>query len=177
MRYVLALDQGTTSSRAILFDRSGAIVAQARREFPQIYPKPGWVEHDPREIWESQIGAARDVLASAGVADGELAAIGITNQRETTIVWDRETGEPVHNAIVWQDRRTAALCDRLKADGEESLIQRRTGLLLDPYFSASKVAWILENVAGARERAAAGRDRREQRLAHDALRHPCSRLG
>jgi glycerol kinase len=157
MRYVLALDQGTTSSRAILFDRSGAIVAQARREFPQIYPKPGWVEHDPREIWESQIGAARDVLASAGVADGELAAIGITNQRETTILWDRETGEPVHNAIVWQDRRTAALCDRLKADGEESLIQRRTGLLLDPYFSASKVAWILENVAGARERAAAGR--------------------
>jgi glycerol kinase len=155
--YILALDQGTTSSRAILFDHSGAVAAVAQREFPQIFPKPGWVEHDPREIWASQVAVATEVLARAQVAAADVAAIGITNQRETTVVWDRETGEPVCNAIVWQDRRTADRCDRLKADGYEGLVRERTGLVIDAYFSGTKVAWILEHVEGARARAAAGR--------------------
>ncbi len=157
MTFVLALDQGTTSSRAILFDRAGAVVAVAQREFPQVFPKPGWVEHDPREIWASQIAVATEVLARAQVAAADVAAIGITNQRETTVVWDRETGEPVCNAIVWQDRRTADRCDRLKADGYEDLVRERTGLVIDAYFSGTKIGWILDHVEGARAKAAAGR--------------------
>ena len=157
MAYILALDQGTTSSRAILFDHGGAVAAVAQREFPQIFPKPGWVEHDPREIWASQIAVATEVLARAQVAAADVAAIGITNQRETTVVWDRETGEPVCNAIVWQDRRTADRCDALKADGYEGLVRERTGLVIDAYFSGTKVAWILEHVEGARAKAVAGR--------------------
>ena len=157
MAFVLALDQGTTSSRAILFDHGGAVAAVAQREFPQIFPKPGWVEHDPREIWASQIAVGTEVLARAQVAAADVAAIGITNQRETTVVWDRETGEPVCNAIVWQDRRTADRCDALKADGYEGLVRERTGLVIDAYFSGTKVAWILEHVEGARAKAVAGR--------------------
>jgi glycerol kinase len=151
------LDQGTTSSRAILFDHDGRIKGTAQREFRQIFPQAGWVEHDAREIWTSQIGVAVDVLAAASLRPRDLAAIGITNQRETTIVWDRETGRPVMNAIVWQDRRTAETCDRLRADGAEAMVRERTGLVLDAYFSGTKVAWILENVPGARARAEAGR--------------------
>jgi len=157
VRCVLALDQGTTSSRAILFDHDGAIVSLARRELPQIYPRPGWVEHDPEQIWSTQVEAAQEALQSAGIGPRDLVAVGITNQRETTIVWDRETGRPIHNAIVWQDRRTADLCERLKADGLEERIRRRTGLMVDPYFSATKLAWILDHVEGAREEAEAGR--------------------
>ncbi len=157
MRCVLALDQGTTSSRAILFDRSGGIVALARRELPQIYPRPGWVEHDPDAIWSTQLEAVEEVLGGAGLGPADLAAVGITNQRETTILWDRETGRPIHNAIVWQDRRTAELCERLKADGLEEEIRDRTGLVVDPYFSGTKLAWLLDHVDGARERAEAGR--------------------
>jgi glycerol kinase len=155
--YILSLDQGTTSSRAILFDHDGAIVSVAQREFRQLFPKPGWVEHDAQEIWESQKAVATEALARAGAGPRDVAAIGITNQRETTVVWDRETGKPVYNAIVWQDRRTAEFCDALKARGEEPFITRRTGLVVDAYFSGSKVAWILENVAGARERARDGK--------------------
>jgi glycerol kinase len=155
--YILALDQGTTSSRAIVFDHDGAIVALAQREFPQIFPKPGWVEHDPREIWTTQISVAIEALGRAQVRPRDIAAIGITNQRETTVVWDRDTGEPVCNAIVWQDRRTAEFCDRLKADGHEALVRERTGLVIDAYFSGSKIRWILDHVPGARERAEAGR--------------------
>jgi glycerol kinase len=155
--YILALDQGTTSSRAIVFDHDGAIVALAQREFPQIFPKPGWVEHDPREIWTTQISVAIEALGRAQIRPRDIAAIGITNQRETTVVWDRDTGEPVCNAIVWQDRRTAELCDRLKADGHEALVRERTGLVIDAYFSGSKIRWILDHVPGARERAEAGR--------------------
>jgi glycerol kinase len=157
MPYVLALDQGTTSSRAILFDEEGGVRATAQREFKQIFPQAGHVEHDPEEIWTSQIVVAVEALAQAGLRPRDLAAVGITNQRETTIVWDRETGKPVHNAIVWQDRRTAAMCDRLRAEGAETLVRERTGLLLDPYFSGTKLAWILENVEDARPRAEAGR--------------------
>jgi glycerol kinase len=155
--YILALDQGTTSSRAILFDRDGAVVALAQKEFAQLFQKPGWVEHDPQEIWATQIAVAIEALGRGQVRPRDIAAIGITNQRETTIVWDRETGRPVYNAIVWQDRRTAEFCDRLKAGGHEALVRERTGLVIDAYFSGSKVAWILENVPGARERAEAGR--------------------
>jgi len=151
MPYVLALDQGTTSSRAIVFDESGAEVAIAQREFQQIFPRPGWVEHDPLEIWDSQLAVARQALQSAGLAAGDLAALGITNQRETVVVWDRATGLPVTNAIVWQDRRTAEACDRLKREGREPLFRERTGLVLDPYFSGTKLAWILDHVPGARE--------------------------
>jgi glycerol kinase len=154
--YILALDQGTTSSRAILFDRDGAIKGVAQREFRQIFPQPGWVEHDPMEIWTSQAGVAVEVLASAGVRATDVAAIGITNQRETTVVWDRKTGQPIANAIVWQDRRTADICDRLKAQGAEPLLRERTGLVIDAYFSGTKLAWMLDNVAGARARAEAG---------------------
>ena len=157
MRYVLALDQGTTSSRAILFDHDGSIVAVAQREFEQIFPKPGWVEHDPQEIWASQSAVAAEALARLRAQPSDVAAIGITNQRETTIVWDRETGKPIHNAIVWQDRRTAEFCDRMKADGHEAIVRDRTGLVIDAYFSGSKVAWILEHVPGARERSQQGK--------------------
>jgi glycerol kinase len=156
MPYILALDQGTTSSRAIVFDHDGAIKAVAQKEFAQIFPATGWVEHDPQEIWASQIGVAVEALGRAQVRPKELAAIGITNQRETTIVWDRETGEPVYNAIVWQDRRTADYCERMKAEGAGDTIQAKTGLLIDAYFSASKIRWILDHVPGARARADAG---------------------
>jgi len=156
-KYVLALDQGTTSSRAILFDQQGQIVAAEQQEFPQIYPKPGWVEHDPEAIWDSQYQVARRVLDSQQVNADDIAAIGITNQRETTVIWDRETGKPIHNAIVWQDRRTAPLCDALKAEGFDKTIREKTGLVTDAYFSGTKVAWLLDNIPGARERAEAGK--------------------
>jgi len=156
MSYILALDQGTTSSRAILFDRDGGIKGIAQREFRQIFPQPGWVEHDPLEIWTSQAGVAFEVLAGAGVRARDIAAIGITNQRETTVVWDRKTGHPLANAIVWQDRRTADVCDRLRSDGAEPLFRERTGLVLDAYFSGTKLAWLLDHVDGARARAEAG---------------------
>ena len=154
--YVLALDQGTTSSRAILFDRQARVRAVAQREFRQIYPQPGWVEHDPLEIWESQLAVAREAIASAGVTAAQIAAIGIANQRETTVVWDRRTGAPVHNAIVWQCRRSAAICDALKAGGWESAVRQRTGLVIDAYFSGTKIQWLLEHVPGLRARADAG---------------------
>lgn len=156
-RYVMALDQGTTSSRAILFDREGCIVSVAQKEFTQIYPKAGWVEHDAMEIWGTQSGVAREVLERAGISPQELAAIGITNQRETTVVWDRHTGKPIHNAIVWQCRRTASICSEIKAaEGMEAYIRDNTGLVVDAYFSGTKLKWILDNVEGARKRAEAG---------------------
>jgi glycerol kinase len=155
-QYILALDQGTTSSRAILFDKKGRMVAQAQKEFTQIFPKPGWVEHDPLEIWSTQAGVAAEATVKAGKSGKSIAAIGITNQRETVVVWNRKTGKPIYNAIVWQDRRTAEYCDQLRADGREDLIRSKTGLLLDAYFSASKVRWILDNVRGARKKAEAG---------------------
>ena len=154
MRYVLALDQGTTSSRAILFDEEGGPVSVAQREFRQIFPQPGWVEHDPKEIFQTQRETAREALR--GVPLKEVLALGITNQRETTILWDRQTGEPIHNAIVWQDRRTAPLCAQLKEAGAESLVRSRTGLVIDPYFSGTKIAWLLEHVPGARRKAERG---------------------
>ena len=157
MKYVLALDQGTTSSRALLFDEEGSIRAVAQLEFDQIFPRPGWVEHNPEQIVSSQIAVASQALAKAGASAADVAAIGIANQRETTIIWNRETGEPVHNAIVWQDRRTADFCEQLRKDGHTSVIQQRTGLLIDAYFSASKIAWILDNVSGARSLAEAGK--------------------
>jgi glycerol kinase len=156
MGFLLALDQGTTSSRAVLFRPDGSIHGIAQREFPQIYPKPGWVEHDPLAIWSSQLDVAVEVLSTANVHASEVMAAGITNQRETTILWDRRTGEPVMNAIVWQDRRTAKLCEKLKSDGLDKLIQEKTGLVIDAYFSASKLRWMLDNVVGARERAEKG---------------------
>ena len=157
MKYILALDQGTTSSRAIVFDGEGAIRTVAQKEFRQIFPEPGWVEHDPEEIWSSQNSVAAEAVSRAGITRADLAAIGITNQRETTILWDRETGMPVYNAIVWQDRRTSAICDRLAAVGLASMFQQKTGLVIDPYFSGTKVKWILENVPGVKERAARGK--------------------
>ena len=157
MNFILALDQGTTSSRAMVFDHVGAVRAVAQREFRQIFPQPGWVEHDPLEIWDTQLAVAREALSKAGVSARDIAAIGITNQRETTVVWDRATGVPIHNAIVWQDRRTAGFCDELKAAGHGHDITRRTGLIVDAYFSATKIRWLLENVAGARELAKQGR--------------------
>lgn len=157
MKYVLALDQGTTSSRALLFDQRGSICAVAQKEFDQIFPQPGWVEHDPEQIVSSQFAVAFEALAKAGARPPDVAALGITNQRETTIVWNRETGQPVHNAIVWQDRRTADFCERLRSEGHGPLIQQRTGLLIDSYFSASKISWILENVSGARALAEKGK--------------------
>jgi glycerol kinase len=156
MRHVLALDQGTTSSRAVVFDEAGAIRAAAQREFPQLFPRPGWVEHDPGDLWSSQSEVAGEALARAGLSGRDLSAVGITNQRETTLVWDRRSGEPVGNAIVWQDRRTAELCARLHADGAGPLIRRKTGLVIDPYFSGTKLRWILDNVEGARVRAERG---------------------
>lgn len=155
-RYILALDQGTTSSRSILFDRDGNIVALAQREFTQHFPQPGWVEHDASEIWISQAVTIAEVLARAEVSPGEIAAVGITNQRETVVLWDRATGHPVAPAIVWQDRRTAERCDALRAAGHEALVSARTGLLLDPYFSGTKLAWLLDQVPGARARAERG---------------------
>jgi len=156
MRYLLALDQGTTSSRALLFTLEGEVVGVARRAFRQLYPKPGLVEHDPQEIWESQLWAAQEVLRQAGVEPKEVVALGITNQRETTLVWERATGKPLHHAIVWQDRRTAPLCEALRERGLEPLFRERTGLLLDPYFSGTKLVWLLENVPGLREKAERG---------------------
>ncbi len=155
-RFVLALDQGTTSSRAILFDHAGQVVAARQREFPQLFPQPGWVEHDPEAIWETQRSVAQEVLAARSVAAADIAAIGITNQRETVVIWDRATGRPIANAIVWQDRRTAGYCDELKAAGWEERIRAKTGLVIDAYFSGTKVRWLLDNVPGARERAERG---------------------
>jgi glycerol kinase len=155
-QYILAFDQGTTSSRAIIFDHKGSIISVAQKEFKQIFPKPGWVEHDPNEIWSTQLGVAAEAVSKAGLTAGDIAAIGITNQRETTVVWERATGRPIYNAIVWQDRRTAEYCDKLKAAGLEPLIKEKTGLVLDAYFSATKVTWILDNVPGALARARNG---------------------
>ena len=156
MRCILALDQGTTSSRAIVFDESGAIRGSAQQEFRQIFPQPGWVEHDPTEIWATQSGVMHEALAKAGVSARDVAAIGITNQRETTVVWERATGRPIANAIVWQDRRTAPLCDELRAAGKAALIAEKTGLVIDAYFSGTKLRWLLDHVPGAREGAARG---------------------
>ncbi|MDF1527085.1 MAG: glycerol kinase GlpK [bacterium] len=156
MKYLLALDQGTTSSRAMIFGLDGSVVSVAQQEFGQHFPHDGWVEHDAGEIWQSQLDTAREAISRAGAAPGEIAAIGITNQRETTVAWDRSTGEPLHRAIVWQDRRAAALTDRMKEEGLEPTIREKTGLVLDPYFSGGKLAWILDNVPGVRSRAEAG---------------------
>jgi glycerol kinase len=156
MSFVIALDQGTTSSRAIVFDKAGQMVGAAQREFEQIFPRPGWVEHDPNEIWSTQAGVMTEALERARIGGSDITAVGITNQRETTIVWDRSTGQPIHNAIVWQDRRTAPMCDRLVADGLAETIQQKTGLVIDAYFSATKVAWLLDNLQGARAKAERG---------------------
>ena len=156
-KYILALDQGTTSSRAIIFDHKGNIRGVAQKEFTQHFPQPGWVEHDANEIWESQLGVVMELLSKTEITANQIAAIGITNQRETTVVWNRETGMPVHHAIVWQDRRTASYCDQLKAEGKADLIKKKTGLVLDAYFSGTKLKWILDNVKGARELAASGK--------------------
>ena len=155
-RYILALDQGTTSSRAVVLGHDGSVHGLAQTSFRQIFPKPGWVEHDPMEIWSSQFGVAMEAVAQAHEKPDTIAAIGITNQRETTILWDRRTGEPIHNAIVWQDRRTSKFCDSLREQGHEKTIQEKTGLVIDAYFSASKIRWMLDNVPGAKERAARG---------------------
>lgn len=155
-RFIIAIDQGTTSSRAIVFDEGGKIVAVAQQEFTQFFPADGWVEHDPEEIWTSTLETAREAIHKAGIDASQVAAIGITNQRETTIVWDRATGKPVHRAIVWQDRRTSVFCESLKSDGFEATVKAKTGLLLDPYFSGTKVKWILDEVPGVREKAEAG---------------------
>ncbi|KAF1020102.1 MAG: Glycerol kinase [Paracidovorax wautersii] len=156
MTYLLALDQGTSSSRSIVFDENGRIVAQAQQELPQIYPRPGWVEHDPLVIWRTQLATARDALAQAGLQAHDVRALGITNQRETTVLWNRRTGQPVHHAIVWQDRRAEPLCAELREQGHEPLIQARTGLRIDAYFSATKLRWLLDHVPGARAAAEAG---------------------
>lgn len=156
-KLILALDQGTTSSRAILFNHSGEIKYVSQKDFEQIFPTPGWVEHDPNEIWSSQISVAAEIIAKAGISGLEVAAIGITNQRETTIVWDKETGEPIYNAIVWQDRRTSKYCDELKDQGHAEIIKEKTGLVLDAYFSATKLKWILDNIEGARQKAEEGK--------------------
>jgi len=156
MKYLLALDQGTTSSRALVIDYSGKVISVSQKEFTQFFPQPGWVEHDPNEIWVSQLGVASDAIIRANISLGDIAAIGITNQRETAVVWDRKTGEPIFHAIVWQDRRTAPICDQMRADGLEELVASKTGLVIDAYFSGTKVRWMLENVPGARERAERG---------------------
>ena len=156
MTYILAIDQGTTSSRALVFDADMKIVASAQEEFPQHFPASGWVEHDAGDLWSTTLSTCRDALDKAGLSAGDITAMGITNQRETTVIWDRTTGEPIHNAIVWQDRRTSDLCQALKEQGHETTVRDRTGLLLDPYFSATKVRWLLDNVDGARARADAG---------------------
>ena len=154
--YILSLDQGTTSSRSLVFDKQGNIVSQAQKEFRQYYPQPGWVEHDANEIWSTQFGTMAEAVAKAGINMKQIAGIGITNQRETTVVWDKKTGQPVCNAIVWQDRRTAALCDELKSAGKAAMIRQKTGLVIDAYFSATKLKWILDNVSGSRDRSARG---------------------
>ena len=156
MSYLLALDQGTSSSRSIVFDRDGNVIASAQQEFRQVFPQPGWVEHDPNDIWSSQLATAREAIAKAGIKADAITAIGITNQRETTVLWNRRTGEPIYHAIVWQDRRTEPICARLRAAGLEETVRQRTGLVIDAYFSGSKIAWLLDNVAGARRAAAAG---------------------
>jgi glycerol kinase len=156
MPFVLALDQGTTSCRAVLFDETGQVRGMAQKEFPQRFPQPGWVEHDATEIWISQRDVAREVVQTLNLSGRDLAAIGIANQRETTVIWDRDSGQPIGPAIVWQDRRTADDCDRLRRDGAATFVNERTGLVLDPYFSATKIAWILDHVPGARRRAEAG---------------------
>jgi len=155
-KYILAIDQGTTSSRAMIFDHEGNIVNSSQREFSQLYPKPGWVEHNPDEIWGTTIGVIANVLGVSNIQPEQIAAIGITNQRETTIIWDAKTGEPVYNAIVWQDRRTSSICDELRGKGYEELIRSKTGLLIDAYFSGTKIKWILDNVEGVRKRAEKG---------------------
>ncbi|BAZ49542.1 glycerol kinase [Nostoc sp. NIES-4103] len=155
-KYILAFDQGTTSSRAIVFNHNGDMLSVAQKEFPQIFPQPAWVEHDPDEIWSTQIGVANEALARIGIRASDIAAIGITNQRETTIAWERKTGKPIYNAIVWQDRRTAAVCDELKAAGHEGTFQKKTGLVIDAYFSGTKLKWLLDNVPGARQQAERG---------------------
>ena len=155
-QYILALDQGTTSSRAVVFDQKGTIISVAQKEFTQIFPKPGWVEHDPDEIWSTQAGMAAEAVSKKGLKASQMAAIGITNQRETVVVWDRNTSEPIYNAIVWQDKRTADYCDELKKEGKSQMIREKTGLVIDSYFSGTKVKWILDNVEGAREKAEAG---------------------
>ena len=155
-RYILALDQGTSSSRAVLFDHTGRTLHQVSQAFPQHYPQPGWVEHDPMELWCSQLSTAQQVLQQSGVQPSQVAALGLTNQRETTLIWDRATGEPIYPAIVWQCRRTAALVETLRAQGWEAELRQRTGLVLDAYFSATKVRWLLDNVPGARQRAQDG---------------------
>ncbi len=155
-KYILSLDQGTTSSRAIIFNHEGNIISTAQKEFTQIFPQPGWVEHDPIEIWSTQLGVAAEAISKAGLTPQDIAAIGITNQRETTIVWDRATGKPIYNAIVWQDRRTASICDELKAKNKQQLVQQKTGLVIDAYFSGTKIKWILDNIAGARDKAVKG---------------------
>ncbi|MDW8425105.1 MAG: FGGY family carbohydrate kinase, partial [Meiothermus sp.] len=156
MPYILALDQGTTSSRAIVFDLEGQPRAMAQQEFMQHFPQPGWVEHDPLEIWQTQRQVAREAIQQAAIQPGEIVALGITNQRETTVLWERATGRPVHRAIVWQDRRTAGICDELKAHGYEGVFRQKTGLVLDAYFSGTKVKWLLDNLPGLRERAGKG---------------------
>src|SRR5947208_11273484 len=156
MKYILAPDQRTTISLAIIFVHAGSTKALAQKEVPQIFPRPGWVEHNAKDIWSTQAGVAAQALAEAGLAPGDIAAIGITNQRETTVVWDRKTGKPICNAIVWQDRRTAGICDKLKARGLEPLVRKKTGLVLDAYFSGTKLEWILRHVKGARQKAKAG---------------------
>ena len=155
-KYIIALDQGTTSSRAVVFDKNGEIVTVSQKEFSQIFPQSGWVEHDPMEIWGCQSGVMREAIEKASIDPKEIAAIGITNQRETTIVWDKNTGKPIYNAIVWQCRRTSKICDELKEKNLENIIRDKTGLIIDAYFSATKVKWILDNVEGAREKAEKG---------------------
>jgi glycerol kinase len=155
-QYVLALDEGTTSARAIIFDRSGNVVTIAQEEFQQIYPKPGWVEHDPEVIWQTQLAVARQAIGQAGLQAANIAAIGITNQRESTVIWERATGRAIYNSICWQDRRTAGHCNALRAKGLEGYVVETTGLVVDAYFSATKIAWILDNIPGARERAEKG---------------------
>ena len=197
-QYILALDQGTSSSRAIVFDHGGRICASAQKEFPQHFPKPGWVEHDPKDIWSSEASVVAEAITSMGINGLDIAGIGITNQRETTIVWDAETGEPVYNAIVWQDRRTSEYCDSLKDQGLTGFIREKTGLIIDAYFSATKIRWILNNVPGARQRGRGRktafrhsgymadmesyerrmpRDRCQQRLEDNAFQHPYAQLG
>jgi len=178
MQAVLALDQGTTSSRAILYNHSGDILGVSQKEFQQIFPKSGWVEHNPIEIWDSQLAVAKQVLQECKLQASDIAAIGITNQRETTILWDRRTGQPIYNAIVWQDRRTADYCDELKHSGQAVWITERTGLVVDPYFSATKLRWILDHVPEARFNPRPGaQNRYEQRQSHDAYESIEPRLG
>lgn len=155
-QYILSLDQGTTSSRAILFDRKGQIVHSAQKEFPQYFPQPGWVEQNANEIWGSVLAVIATCLSEAGVKTEQIAGIGITNQRETAVIWDRKTGDPIYHAIVWQSRQTASLCEQLIADGHDSMVREKTGLLIDPYFSGTKIKWLLDHVEGARERAERG---------------------